>query len=141
MADSHGLEIEIKPGTKDHAPEEIKQMLKGQLEEPDGTPASLAPDKAAGCHRCRVGVVRMFRNFVVKSVLLEFEASTDTIEENENRIASEDNFYQLRLSLVVGRALSRRERIAGWRAAARRDGWRLAAHEGCGQSAGREQFS
>ena len=74
-------------------------------------------------------------------MLLEFEASTNTIEENENRIASENNFYQLRLGLVAGSALSRPERIAGWRAAARRDGWQLAAHEGCGQSAGREQFS
>ncbi len=81
MADNHGLEIDLKPGTKDHTPEEIKQMLKGQLEEPDGTPASLAPDNAAGCHRCRVGVVRMFKNLVAKSVLLEFEASTKTIEE------------------------------------------------------------
>ena len=81
MADSHGLEIEIKPGTKDHNPEEIKQMLIVQLEEPDGTPASLAPDKAAGCHRCRVGVVRMFKNLVAKSVLVEFEAPTKTIEE------------------------------------------------------------
>jgi hypothetical protein len=57
--------------------------------------------------------------FVTKSVLLEFEASTNTIEENENRIASENNFYQLRFSLVAGRALSRQERIAGWRAASR----------------------
>jgi len=73
------LEIDLKPGTKDHAPEEIKQMLVLQLEEPDGAPASLAPDKAAGCHRCRVGVVRMFRNFVAKSVLLEFKASINTI--------------------------------------------------------------
>jgi hypothetical protein len=74
-------------------------------------------------------------------VLLEFEPSTNTIEENEDRIASENNFYQLRFSLVVVRALSRQERIAGWRAAARRDGWQLAANEGRGQSAGREQFS
>jgi hypothetical protein len=50
---------------------------------------------------------------------LEFEASTNTIEENEDRIASENNFYQLRFGLVVSRALSRQERIAGWRAAAR----------------------
>ena len=52
-------------------------------------------------------------------VLLVFEASTNTIEENENRIALENDFYQLRFSLVAGRALSRQERIAGWRAAAR----------------------
>jgi hypothetical protein len=52
-------------------------------------------------------------------VLPEFEASTNTIEENEIRIASEINFYQLRFSLVVGRALSRQERITGWRAASR----------------------
>ena len=74
-------------------------------------------------------------------MLLEFKASINTIEENENRLASENNFYHLRFGFVAGRALSRRERIAGWRAAARRDGWQLAAHEGCGQSAGREQFS
>ena len=79
--------------------------------------------------------------FVTKSVLLEFEVSTNTIEENEDRIASENNFYQLRFVLVVSRALSWQERIAGWRAAARRDGWHLAANEGRGQSAGREQFS
>jgi hypothetical protein len=76
-----------------------------------------------------------------KSELLEFEASTITIEENEDRMASENNFYQLRFNLVVSRALSRQERIVGWRAAARRNGRHLAAHEGGGQSAGREQFS
>jgi len=81
------------------------------------------------------------RTFVTKCVLLEFEASTNIIEESENRIVSENNFFQLRFNLLVGRALSRQERIAGWRAAARRDGWYLAAHEGCGQSSGREQFS
>jgi hypothetical protein len=52
-------------------------------------------------------------------MLLEFEALTNTIEEKENRIASENNSYHLRLSLVAGRALSRQERIAGWRAASR----------------------
>jgi hypothetical protein len=51
--------------------------------------------------------------------LLEFEALTNTIEENGNRIASENNFYQLHFSLVAGHALSRQERIAGWRAASR----------------------
>jgi len=52
-------------------------------------------------------------------VLLEFQASTNTIEENEERIARENNFYKLCFSLVAGRALSRPERIAGWRADAR----------------------
>jgi hypothetical protein len=52
-------------------------------------------------------------------VLLEFEALTNTIEENENRIASENNFFQLGFSLVVVRALSQQERIAGWRADSR----------------------
>ena len=52
-------------------------------------------------------------------MLVEFAAPTNTIEENGNRIVSENNFYQLRFSLVAGRALSRRERIAGGRAAAR----------------------
>jgi hypothetical protein len=73
--------------------------------------------------------------------LLEFEASTNTIEENECCLAPENNFHRLRLGLSAARALSRRERLAGWRAAARRDGWHLAAHAGCRQSAGREQFS
>ena len=52
-------------------------------------------------------------------MLLEFEALTNTIEEKENRIASENNFFQLRFSLVAGRALSWQERVAGWRAASR----------------------
>jgi hypothetical protein len=38
-------------------------------------------------------------------VLLEFVATSNTIEENENRIASENNFYQLRFSLVACGAL------------------------------------
>jgi len=52
-------------------------------------------------------------------LLLEFEDSTRTIEENENRIASENNFFQMRFSLVASRALSRQERIADLRAASR----------------------
>src|SRR5882724_1575090 len=76
-----------------------------------------------------------------RACCLSLRPQSIPFKKNENRIASEDNFYQLRLSLVVGHALSRRDCIAGRRAAARRDGRRLAAHEGCGQSARREQFS
>ena len=59
------------------------------------------------------------RIFDAKSVPLEFQVLTNTIEENDDRKAPENNFYQLRFSLVAGRALSRPERIAGWRADAR----------------------
>jgi hypothetical protein len=52
-------------------------------------------------------------------MLLEFEASTNTMEEKENCLASKNNFFHVRFGLFAGRALSRRERIAAWRAAAR----------------------
>src|SRR5579859_1953946 len=60
---------------------------------------------------------------------------------NENRLATKNDFYRLRLGLVACHALSWPERIAGRRAAARHNGRRLAAHEGRGQSARRKQFS
>jgi hypothetical protein len=79
------------------------------LEQPDGTPVSLAPDKAAGCHRCRVGIVGMFKNSMPQ---------LKSLKKNEDRIASENSFYRLRISLVASSALSRQEFIAGRRAVA-----------------------
>jgi hypothetical protein len=66
-------------------------------------------------------IIHLFpsRNVVTKIVLLEFDASTNTIEENEKRFASENNLYLLGFNLVVGRTLSGQKRIAGWCAAAR----------------------
>jgi hypothetical protein len=52
-------------------------------------------------------------------VPLEFAASTNTLEGNENRLASENNFYQRRFNLDIGRAVSWQERITGWHTAAR----------------------
>jgi hypothetical protein len=45
-------------------------------------------------------------------------SSAKIIEENESRIASENNLFLLRIGLVASHALSRKEHLAGGRAAA-----------------------
>jgi hypothetical protein len=48
-------------------------------------------------------------------MLLEFEVSTNIMEEKENCLASENNFFRLAADF----ALPRQEPIAGWCAATR----------------------
>jgi hypothetical protein len=84
------------------------------------------------------GIENEGRNRAVLFSFFNLSPSTKIIGENENGIVLENNFFKLRVGLVASHALPGKKHPAGGRAAARRDGWQLVAHEGCGQSAGCE---